>query len=167
MILILCRPSICAGYDCSSVMSCFDTVIVSKLAAAFSSCCSCCLHPVSAATAINTKQTFFFITSAKVRPLRAKQKKKVSETGKIGGEVSVLLHSLPFKLTSSNSSSLGIAQACLALPIGSILRFIENMYHQCECYSSGCWPSWAFHAHSVIFMSEKTAVKDDSSGEQA
>jgi len=32
--------------------------------------------------------------------------------------------------------------------------------------SSGCWPSWAFQAHSVIFMSEKTAVKEDSSGEQ-
>ena len=34
-------------------------------------------------------------------------------------------------------------------------------------YASGCWPSWAFHMHSVIFMSENTAVKDDSSGEQA
>lgn len=33
--------------------------------------------------------------------------------------------------------------------------------------ASGCWPSWAFHMHSVIFMSEKTAVKEDSSGEQA
>ena len=33
--------------------------------------------------------------------------------------------------------------------------------------SSGCWPSWAFHIHSVIFMSVKTAVKEDSSGEQA
>ena len=33
--------------------------------------------------------------------------------------------------------------------------------------SSGCCPSWAFHIHSVIFMSEKTAVKEDSSGEQA
>lgn len=32
---------------------------------------------------------------------------------------------------------------------------------------SGCCPSWAFHAHSVIFISEKMAVKDDSSGEQA
>ena len=40
-------------------------------------------------------------------------------------------------------------------------RFI---LHQCL---SGCWPSCAFHAHSVIFMSENTAVKDDSSGEQA
>ena len=44
--------------------------IVSKLAA-FSSCCSCRLHPMSATTAINIKQTFFFITSAKVQPLRA------------------------------------------------------------------------------------------------
>ena len=34
-------------------------------------------------------------------------------------------------------------------------------------YSFGCWPSWAFHMHSVIFMSEKTAVKEDASGEQA
>ena len=33
--------------------------------------------------------------------------------------------------------------------------------------SSGCWPSWAIHAHSVIFISVKTAVKEDSSGEQA
>ena len=37
----------------------------------------------------------------------------------------------------------------------------------CYYFLSGCWPSWAFQAHSVIFMSEKTAVKDDSSGEQA
>ena len=33
--------------------------------------------------------------------------------------------------------------------------------------SSGCWPSWAFQAHSVIFISVNTAVKEDSSGEQA
>ena len=40
--------------------------------------------------------------------------------------------------------------------------FIGKVYS-----SSGCWPSCAFHMHSVIFMSVKTAVKDDSSGEQA
>ena len=34
-------------------------------------------------------------------------------------------------------------------------------------YASGCCPSCAFQAHSVIFMSENTAVKEDSSGEQA
>ena len=33
--------------------------------------------------------------------------------------------------------------------------------------ASGCWPSWAFHMHSVIFISVKTAVNDESSGEQA
>ena len=33
--------------------------------------------------------------------------------------------------------------------------------------SSGCWPSWAFHMHSVIFISVKTAVNEDSSGEHA
>ena len=39
--------------------------------------------------------------------------------------------------------------------------------HNSDYYSlSGCWPSWAGHAHSVIFISEKSAVKDDSSGEQ-
>ena len=32
---------------------------------------------------------------------------------------------------------------------------------------SGCWPSWAFHAHSVIFMSVNTALKLESSGLQA
>ena len=45
--------------------------------------------------------------------------------------------------------------------------FIAILVH-CYCnVLSGCWPSWAFHAHSVIFISEKVAVKDDSSGEQA
>ena len=34
-------------------------------------------------------------------------------------------------------------------------------------YQSGCCPSWAFHAHSVNFMSVKTALKDDCSREQA
>ena len=32
---------------------------------------------------------------------------------------------------------------------------------------SGCCPSCAAHMHSVTFISEKTAVNDDSSGEQA
>ena len=32
---------------------------------------------------------------------------------------------------------------------------------------SGCCPSCAAHMHSVTFMSEKTAVNDDSSGEHA
>jgi hypothetical protein len=35
----------------------------------------------------NIKTTFFFITLAKVQPLRAKWKKKVGETGKTAGEV--------------------------------------------------------------------------------
>ena len=30
--------------------------------------------------------------------------------------------------------------------------------------SSGCWPSWAFQAHSVILISVNTAVKLESSG---
>ena len=52
------------------------------------------------------------------------------------------------------------------------LSFRQKIEIPDECpalnYSaSGCWPSWAFHMHSVIFMSEKTAVKEDSSGEQA
>ena len=34
-------------------------------------------------------------------------------------------------------------------------------------FQSGCCPSCAFHAHSVIFMSVKTAVNEESSGEQA
>ena len=39
---------------------------------------------------------------------------------------------------------------------------VESLYS-----ASGCWPSWAFHIHSVTFMSENTAVKEESSGEQA
>ena len=34
-------------------------------------------------------------------------------------------------------------------------------------FQSGCCPSCAFHAHSVIFMPLKTAVNEESSGEQA
>ena len=34
-------------------------------------------------------------------------------------------------------------------------------------FQSGCCPSCAFHAHSVIFMAVKTAVNEESSGEQA
>ena len=42
------------------------------------------------------------------------------------------------------------------------IHIIETVY-----YSSGCCPSWAFHMQGVILMSVKTAVKEDSSGEQA
>ena len=34
-------------------------------------------------------------------------------------------------------------------------------------HQSGCWPSCAFHAHSVSCMLLKTAVNDESSGEHA
>ena len=37
----------------------------------------------------------------------------------------------------------------------------------CGYSSSGCWPSWAFQAHSVTLMSVNDAVKEDSSGEHA
>jgi hypothetical protein len=34
-------------------------------------------------------------------------------------------------------------------------------------HSSGCWPSWASHAHSPSAKSLNTAVKEESSGEHA
>ena len=46
--------------------------------------------------------------------------------------------------------------------------FIKQSYRfPAGQFSSGCCPSWAFHMHSVTFMSVNTAVKEDSSGEQA
>ena len=47
-------------------------------------------------------------------------------------------------------------------------RANQRIFLFCHTHSlSGCWPSCAFHIHSVIFISVNTAVNDDSSGEQA
>ena len=47
------------------------------------------------------------------------------------------------------------------------IYFVRMTFSIVSIYSSGCCPSCAFHAHSVIFMSVKTALKEDSSGEHA
>ena len=55
-----------------------------------------------------------------------------------------------------------------SLAAGMKRRIAELGIYEFTSYSSsGCWPSWAFQAHSIIFISVNTAVKEDSSGEQA
>lgn len=49
---------------------------------------------------------------------------------------------------------------------GKTMVFRESD-RQTRICQSGCWPSCAFQAHSVIFMSVKTALKLESSGLQA
>ena len=55
-----------------------------------------------------------------------------------------------------------------ALGISKIMTFpILRLVLFSGYSSSGCWPSWASHLHSVSSIWVKTALKEDSSGEQA
>ena len=62
------------------------------------------------------------------------------------------------KALKASGKVLGTAQPCAGFP------YTASTF---SYFSSGCCPSCAFHAHSVIFISVNTALKLDSSGLQA
>ena len=50
----------------------------------------------------------------------------------------------------------------------TVLRLFLSRHSPSGGYSSsGCWPSWASHLHSVSSILVNTALKEESSGEQA
>ena len=74
---------------------------------------------------------------------------------------------LVFQMVKNNDNPFFI-EAVVIFCTQEIISTFANTHSNLNFQSaSGCCPLWAFHWHSIICISVNTALKEDSSGEQA